>query len=142
MIILVDWVTLFFRRIFALYENLPEEGGRRGSTGGKQEEAVLKSVKNTMDIVCSHLSDQLFDLVLKLVYEYATTNVKSNAVRAIGQMVASLARANPDKTVDRFLPACAARIEEELAHGASSIRTTATHVAIPSDTTLHWSKKS
>lgn len=32
-----DWVTSLFRRVFALYENLPEEGGRRNTTGGKQE---------------------------------------------------------------------------------------------------------
>lgn len=27
-----DWVASFFRRVFALYENLPEEGGRRNTT--------------------------------------------------------------------------------------------------------------
>ena len=29
-----DWVVSFFRRVFALYENLPEEGGRRNTTVG------------------------------------------------------------------------------------------------------------
>lgn len=33
----VDWVVSFFRRVFALYENLPEEGGKSGKTGGKTE---------------------------------------------------------------------------------------------------------
>ena len=103
------------------------------------EENVLKSIKNAMDIVCLHLSDQLFDLVLKLVYDYATTNAKSNAVRAFGQLVACLARVNPQKTLDKFLPFCIAQIQEEVKHGASSIRTTSTHNAVPSDTTLHWS---
>ncbi|THV06075.1 hypothetical protein K435DRAFT_712109 [Dendrothele bispora CBS 962.96] len=133
-----DWVTSLFRRVLALYENLPEEGGKRNTTGGKTEEGVLKSIKNMMDVVCLHLSDQLFDLVLKLVYDYATTNAKSNAVRAFGQLIACLARVKPEKTLDKFLPFCVAQIEEELKHGASSIRTTSSHAAVPSDTTLHW----
>ncbi|KAI0823074.1 ARM repeat-containing protein [Trametes gibbosa] len=133
-----DWVTSLFRRVLALFENLPEEGGKKGTTGGKMEEAVLKAIKGALDNVCLHLSDSLFDLVLKLVYEYASTNAKSNAVRAFGQLVSCLARARPEKTVDRFLPFCIAQIQEELKHGASSIRTTSTHEAVPSDTTLHW----
>ncbi|PAV21860.1 ARM repeat-containing [Pyrrhoderma noxium] len=133
-----DWLATLFRRVIALYENLPEEGGRRNTTGGKSEETVLKSIKSMLDIVCLHLSDSLFDLVLKIVYEYATTNTKSNAVRAVGQLVACLARANPQKTTDKFLPFCVEQIKEELKHGASSIRTTSSHAALPSDTTLHW----
>lgn len=134
-----DWVTSLFRRVLALYENLPEEGGKKGTTGGKVEESVLKSIRNMMDVICLHLSDQLFDLVLNLVYDYATTNAKPNAVRAFGQLIACLARVKPEKTLARFLPFCKAQIEEELYHGASSIRTTSTHTAVASDTTLHWS---
>ncbi|KAJ2920211.1 hypothetical protein MD484_g84, partial [Candolleomyces efflorescens] len=133
-----DWVVTLFRRVFALYENLPEEGGKKNTTGGKSEEAALASIKSMLDQVCQHLSEPLFDLVLKLVYEYGTTNAKSNAVRAFGQLVGCLSKSRPQKTIDKFLPFCIAQIEEELAHGASSIRTTSTHAAVPSDTTLHW----
>ncbi|TFK41322.1 hypothetical protein BDQ12DRAFT_768249 [Crucibulum laeve] len=133
-----DWVTSLFRRVLALYENLPEEGGRRNTTGGKQEESVLKSIKSMLDVVCLHLSDSLFDLVLNLVFDYATTNAKSNAVRAFGQLIACLARLNPEKTMARFLPFCISQIGEELKHGASSVRTTSTHAAVASDTTFHW----
>ncbi|KAI0322307.1 hypothetical protein OF83DRAFT_1161297 [Amylostereum chailletii] len=133
-----DWVTSYFRRILALYENLPEEGGRSNTTGGKQEETVLKSLKGTLDVVCPHLSDSLFDLVLRLVYDYATTNAKSNAVKAFGQMISCLSHANPTKVIDKFLPYCISQIKEELKHGASSVRTTSSHAAVPSDTTLHW----
>ncbi len=135
-----DWVTSLFRRVLALFENLPEEGGKKGTTGGKMEEAVLKAIKGALDTVCLHLSDPLFDLVLKLVFDYASTNAKSNSVRAFGQLVSCLARVRPEKTVDKFLPFCLGQIQEELRHGASSIRTTSTHEAVPSDTTLHWSK--
>ncbi|KAF8971500.1 armadillo-type protein [Flammula alnicola] len=134
-----DWVVSLFRRVFSLYENLPEEGGRKNTTGGKQEESVLKSIKSMLDVICLHLSEPLFDLVLNLVYDYATTNAKSNAVRAFGQLVACLARVRPEKTMAKFLAHCITQIEEELKHGASSIRTTSTHAAVPSDTTLHWS---
>ncbi|KAF5375146.1 hypothetical protein D9758_000062 [Tetrapyrgos nigripes] len=133
-----DWVTSLFRRVLALYEYLPEEGGKRNTTGGKTEEGVLRSIKGMMDVVCLHLSDQLFDLVLKLVYDYATTNAKSNAVRAFGQLISCLARVKPERTLDKFLPFCVAQIEEELKHGASSIRTTSSHSALAADTTLHW----
>ena len=125
--------------MLALYENLPEEGGKKNTTGGKQEETVLKSIKSMLDIICLHLSDQLFDLILNLVYDYATSNARSNGVRAFGQLVACLARVNAEKTIARFLPHSVDQIEEELKHGASGIRTTAIHVAVPSDTTLHWS---
>lgn len=134
-----DWVTALIRRIFAVYENLPEEGGKKNTTGGKMEEAVLKSIKGTLDILCLQLSDPLFDLVLRLVYDYGTSNARSNAVRAFGQLVACLARVQPEKTIAKFLPFCVSQIKEELKHGASSIRTTSTHAAVPSDTTLHWS---
>jgi len=138
----VDWVTSLFRRVLSLYENLPEEGGKRNTTGGKQEESVIKSIKSMLDLVCLHLSDPLFDLVLKLVYDYVTANAKSNAVKAIGQMISSLALAHPSKTIDKFLPFCLSQIKDELKHGASGVRTTSSHVAIPSDTTLHWSAAS
>lgn len=137
---IADWVVALFRRVLALYENLPEEGGKRNITGGKSEESVLKSIKNMMDVVCLHLSDQLFDLVLNLVFDYGTTNAKSNAVRAFGQLVACLSRVKPAKTLAKFLPYCLMQIEQELKHGASSTRTTSTHSVIPSDTSLHWSE--
>ncbi|KAG1755009.1 uncharacterized protein EDB91DRAFT_1096702 [Suillus paluster] len=133
-----DWVTSLFRRVLALYENLPEEGGKKKTTGGKSEETVLKSIKSMLDVVTLHLSDQLFDLVLNLVFDYAATNAKSNAIRAFGQLIACLARAQPQKTLDRFLPSCISRIQDELKYGASSVRTTSTHDLVPSDTTLHW----
>ena len=135
----LDWLVSLFHRVLALFENLPEEGGRKNTTGGKQEESVLKSIKGMLDVICLHLSDPLFDLVLNLVFDYAMTNAKSNAVRPFGQLIACLARVRPEQTIAKFLLPCIAQIEEELKHGASSVRTTSTHAAVPSDTTLHWS---
>ena len=101
---------------------------------------MIKSLKSTIDVICLHLSDPLFDFVLNLTYDYATSNAKSNAVRAFGGLIGCLARVKPEKTIKKFLPHCMEQIEIELRHGASSIRTTSTHGAIPSDTTLHWSE--
>jgi hypothetical protein len=49
-------------------------------TGARLEEEVLKCIKSMMDTIC--VPDYLFDLVLNLEFNYATTNAKSNMVRA------------------------------------------------------------
>jgi hypothetical protein len=134
-----DWAPALLRRVLALFENLPEEGGRRQTTGGKAEETVLRAVKSMLDVVCLHLSAPLFKRVLDLVADYAALNARANAVRAFGQLVACLARVQPRMVLERFLGPCVERIEDELRHGASGVRTTSSHAAAPSDTTLHWS---
>lgn len=90
--------------------------------------------------ICAHLSEPLFDLVLKRVYDYASTTVRSNAVRAIHQLVECVANANPAKTLAMFFPLCVQNIRVEIENGASSLRTTATFSPLPSDATLHWSE--
>ena len=79
-------------------------------------------------------------MVLKLEFEYASTNAKSRAVCAFGQLVSCLARTKLEKTIEKFLPYCIIQIQEELKRLMSSTRTTSTHEAVPSDTTLPWSK--
>jgi proteasome activator subunit 4 len=152
---LSEWVTSLFRQVFRLYENLPEEGGKvscdpgnityvwsgKGNkVGGKTEEAMLSSVKSALDMVCQHLSDDLFDIVLRQTYEYASTTARANSIRAFGQLIASLSRVQPEKTLDLFFPLCAKKIEEELVHGASSVRTTSSHTVSPRDTVFNWCK--
>ena len=75
-----------------------------------------------------------------MVYDYASTNVRSNAVRAIHQLVECVANADAVKTLAKFLPFCVRNIKVELEHGASSLRTTSHSTPIPSDATLHWSE--
>lgn len=99
-----DWVVSLFRRVFSLFENLPEEGGKR-NTVPKQEELVLKSVKTMLDIVCLHLSDQLFDLVLKIVFDYATTNARSNSVRVGSRDVLLMVTKNAFRPLDSLFRA-------------------------------------
>lgn len=97
-----NWVTSFIRRVILLLENLPEEdpaANPGAGGGGYTETSVVDSVMETCSQICVHLSEPLFDLVLELVYDFATTTVRSNAVRAVHQLVACVANANPQKTV-------------------------------------------
>lgn len=134
-----DWVTSFFRRVILLMENLPEEGNMGGRAGGDVEVQVIDSVSGACSQICVHLSEPLFDLVLNLIYDYASTTVRPNAVRAIHQLVECVANANPAKTLAKFVPFCTRTIKVELDNGASSLRTTSTSTPLPSDATLHWS---
>lgn len=77
-------------------------------------------------------------MVLNMVFNYASTNVHTNAVRAIHQLVECVANANPTKTMAKFFSFCEANIKVELENGASSLRTTSASCPLPSDATLHW----
>ncbi|KXN83586.1 Proteasome activator complex subunit 4 [Leucoagaricus sp. SymC.cos] len=132
-----DWVASFIRRVIQLLENLPEEGPN-GSSGGATEVQVVDAVTGACSQICVHLSEPLFDMVLNMVYDYASTNVRTNAVRAIHQLVECVANANPVKTLAKLFPFCAANIRVELENGASSLRTTSASRPMPSDATLHW----
>ncbi|KAG8908485.1 hypothetical protein FRB99_005843 [Tulasnella sp. 403] len=133
-----NWVASFIRRVIVLLENLPDEDPSVGSNGGGTESSVVNSVVEACSQICAHLSDPLFDLALDLIYNFATTTVRSNAVRAIHQLVGCIASANPQKTMARFIPFCIKSIRTELDHGASSIRSTTFTHSQPSDATLHW----
>lgn len=100
----------------------------------------MDAVASACSQICVHLSEPLFDLVLNMVFDYATTNVRANAVRAVHQLVECVANADAVKTLAKFMPFCTRNIRVELEHGASSLRTTSTSNPIPSDATLHWSK--
>ncbi|KAF8640852.1 hypothetical protein AX17_000500 [Amanita inopinata Kibby_2008] len=132
-----DWITSFIRRVIQLFENLPEEGPH-GTAGGATEVQVVDSVASACSQICVHLSEPLYDLVLNMIYDYASTTVRSNAVRAIHQLVECVANANAEKTLAKFFPFCARNIRVELENGASSLRTTSSTSPIPSDATLHW----
>ncbi|KAG1716353.1 hypothetical protein ID866_837 [Astraeus odoratus] len=133
-----SWIASFVRRVIQLLENLPEEGAN-GTAGGASEVQLVEVVTGACMQICIHLSDSLFDLVLNMMYDYASTNVRSNAIRAIHQLVECVANAHPERTLAKFFPFCEATIRTEIEHGASSTRTTSTTTPLPSDATLYWS---
>jgi proteasome activator subunit 4 len=100
---------------------------------------LVDAVTSACTQICAHLSDNLYDMVLNMIYDYASTNVRSNAVRAIHQLLQCVANANPEKTLAKFFYFCEINIRIELENGASSLRTTGTSTPLPSDATLHWS---
>lgn len=101
---------------------------------------LVDAVTNACSQICIHLSDSLFDLVLNMIFDYASTNVRPNAVRAVHQLVECVANAHPAKTLAKFVPFCIHNIEVELENGASSTRTTSNlSTPLPSDATFHWS---
>ena len=147
-----DWIANFIRRVILLFDNLPEEAG--GATEGKWRVfhylsaktsplfsvQLVDAVTNACSQICIHLSDPLFDLVLNMIFDYASNNVRPNAVRAVHQLVECVANAHPVKTLAKFVPFCINNIEVELENGASSTRTTSTFsTPLPSDATFHWS---
>ncbi|KAG0692908.1 hypothetical protein DFH29DRAFT_816970 [Suillus ampliporus] len=107
-----------------------------GSAGGTTEVEVVDAVTGACSQICVHLSDSLFELVLNMTFNYASTNVRSNAVHAIHQLVECIANAHPAKTLVKFLPFCAVNIHTEIKHGASSVRMTSSSLLLPSDATL------
>ncbi|THH19718.1 hypothetical protein EW146_g1513 [Bondarzewia mesenterica] len=128
-----EWIASFIRRVIVLFDNLPEEAG------GATEVQLVDAVTNACSQICIHLSDPLFDLVLNMIFDYASTNVRPNAVRAVHQLVECVANADPVKTLAKFLPFCVKNLYCELDNGASSLRTTSTlSTPLPSDATFHW----
>ncbi|KAA1468544.1 hypothetical protein DENSPDRAFT_833875 [Dentipellis sp. KUC8613] len=127
------WIANFIRRVILLFDNLPEEAG------GATEVQLVDAVTNACSQICIHLSDPLFDLVLNMIFDYASTSVRPNAVRAVHQLVECVANANPTKTLAKFVPFCIRNIYTELESGASSLRTTSNlSTPLPADATFHW----
>jgi proteasome activator subunit 4 len=79
-------------------------------------------------------------MVLNMVFDYASTTVRPNAVRALHSLVECVSNVNPEKALRKFLPFCVHNIRTEIENGASSVRTTSSSAPLPSDATLHWSE--
>jgi len=125
-------------RCLNLYETLPEEGGRAKRTGGKQEEAMLSGLREATDVICTQLSEDIFDSLLGRIYDFASTNTKLNSMKAFCQLLRRVARTRPQKTLAKFVPFCVRQIRTEIEHGAASIPTTSTLDIVHSDTALLW----
>jgi proteasome activator subunit 4 len=131
-----EWLAKFMRRVFTIFENLPQENRKKQ---GSMENGLTQMLLHTCDIVFNQLSEPLYDLALKLVVEFVSDRVLPNAVRAVGQLCDAMTALNPKKAAKVFIPLCISNIQMELEHGAAS---TVSHAAastlIPSDATFHW----
>lgn len=131
------WCSAFLQRVLHLVDMLPDEG-KSGKIGEKNEEMLLHTLVATCDVFCSALSPPLFAQLLDELLAYVRTTVSASGVKVIGSLVGCFARADSAAVLARVVPLCTARIENELAHGASSTRTTSTSVPLEQDTALHW----
>ncbi|KAI7908029.1 uncharacterized protein BX663DRAFT_425475 [Cokeromyces recurvatus] len=137
-----EWLAKFLNRAFTIFENLPQENRKKqGSShsGATMETGLTQILLHTCDVVFGQLSDELYDLALRLVIEFITDRVLPNAVRAVGLLCDAIASINPKKAAKVFLPLCISNIRNELEHGAAA---TVAHAAssnlIQSDSTFHW----
>lgn len=131
-----EWLAKFMRRVFTIFENLPQENRKKQ---GNMEVGLTQMLLHTCDIIFNQLSDKLYDLALKLVVEFVNDRVLPNAVRAVGQLCDAITSIQPKKAAKAFIPLCITNIQMELEHGAAS---TEAHAAasnlILSDSTFHW----
>lgn len=137
-----EWLAKFMRRVFTIFENLPQENRKmqgRSSSSQTIETLITQTLLHACDTIFGQLSDDLYDLVLRMIVEFISDRVLPNAVRAVGLLCNAVAKANPKKAAKAFIPLCIANIQVELEHGAAS---TVTHAAssnlIQSDSTFHW----
>ncbi|KAI9483082.1 MAG: hypothetical protein EXX96DRAFT_599664 [Benjaminiella poitrasii] len=137
-----EWLAKFLNRAFTIFENLPQENRKKqGSShnGATMETGLTQMLLHACDVIFGQLSNELYDLALRLVVEFVTDRVLPNAVRAVGLLCDAIASVNPKKAAKIFIPLCISNIHNELDHGASS---TVAHAAasnlIQSDSTFHW----
>jgi proteasome activator subunit 4 len=132
-----DWIVRFFKAVLALYDNLPEPG-RSGRSGGKLEETMISTVTVACDFVLGQCSPEIYDIALNIFKEHVIDSPRANSARAIGHLAACFGRANPQRALKALLPICIEKIKMEIAHGASSTRTTSSSSPIESDNAFHW----
>ncbi|KAI8975614.1 hypothetical protein BDF20DRAFT_879640 [Mycotypha africana] len=133
-----EWLAKFMNRVFTIFENLPQESRKKQSVT-TSEAKLIQILLHTCDIIFGQLSDELYDLALKLVSDFVTDRVLPNATRAVGLLCDTLTNKNPQKAAKIFIPICISNIQIELEHGASSIVSHADGSnLIQSDSTFHW----
>ncbi|KAI9033800.1 hypothetical protein CLU79DRAFT_851017 [Phycomyces nitens] len=134
-----EWLAKFLRRVFTIFDNLPQHD--RKKQGGAMEAGVTQMLLHACDVVFGQLSDDLYDLALRMVVEFVNDQVIPNAVRTTGLLCDSITSANVKKAAKHFIPLCIANIRTELDYGASStITNSASSNPIQSDSTLHWNQ--
>ncbi|CAG8443048.1 10173_t:CDS:10 [Funneliformis mosseae] len=132
-----EWLAKFLRRVFTIFEYLPQQ--ERGKLNIHNMETGLVTVLlHACEIVGIQMSEQLQDMALKMVIDFASTTILQNATKPMGYLCSTLTSPNRSKALSLFIPLCYSKILTELQHGASSTPTTSSTHHIQSDTTLHW----
>eukprot|EP00842_Homolaphlyctis_polyrhiza_P006684 jgi/Hompol1/7016/HPOL_005157-RA len=130
-----SWLVQYLDRIFAIFENLPQNYGIDKSHSTPESGLV--------DLLL--LSDGLETIYLRKLAEFCRGSVVPAATKAIGTLCGSIAHASPKKRLAVFVPMCCSRILEEIDTGAASKPSSKLSAnANPfgfesmSDASLHW----
>lgn len=130
-----NWVVAFLERVFALFENLPEEHANMANDS-TMETNLIEVVLNTCEILFTQSSPEILKIASNRLFNFVKSTVLPNASKYVAFLVASITSNNPEALVSSFFPLCIERIREEISYGAGS--KVGESVSIPSDGTLHW----
>ncbi|CAO3588698.1 unnamed protein product [Absidia cylindrospora] len=133
-----EWLAQFIRRIFTIFENMPQHD--RKKQGGAMEAGLTQMVLHACETVFGQLSNDMYDVALRQMVGFCTSQVLPSAMRAMGSLCQGITAVDPAKAAKQLIPICITNIRTELMeNGASSTMTNAaTSNPIASDATLHW----
>ena len=104
---------------------------------------LVAAVCSVLYNIVLHASEPLYDMVLKLVFDYVSSTIAPGALFAVSELVGCVSGGNIEKALAKFFPFAANNVVLELKRGASSVRTTSLDsTPVLSDATLHWSEYS
>ncbi|RUO96683.1 hypothetical protein BC936DRAFT_141627 [Jimgerdemannia flammicorona] len=80
-----EWVAKFLRRVFTIFENLPNQDNKKQSAN--METGLVQILLHACEVLFFQLSDELHDMALRMIVDFATTTILPNAVRAMGELI-------------------------------------------------------
>lgn len=130
-----EFILALLGKIFTLLENLPDAARVRS---GSPEENVINTLPAALTPLFASLSPELFDIALEKLAAFVGGHVVHQARDAMAFMTNALCKANPEKTLKRFVPMLIVGIRNEIDYnGAASDRSSGTDV-LPRDRALVW----
>ncbi|EHL00675.1 putative proteasome activator complex subunit 4 [Glarea lozoyensis 74030] len=130
-----EFVMALLGKVFTLLENLPEASRVRS---GSPEEAVINTLPAALTPLFAALSPENFDKALDKVASFVQNHVVHQARDAMAFICNALCKANPEKTLKRFVPMLVVGIRNEIdTNDAASDRSSGTDV-LPRDRALVW----
>jgi proteasome activator subunit 4 len=130
-----EFISALLGKIFTLLENLPDAARVRS---GSPEENVVNTLPAALTPLFASLSPELFDVALEKLASFVGGHVVHQARDAMAFMTNALCKANPEKTLKRFVPMLIVGIRNEIDYnGAASDRSSGTDV-LPRDRALVW----
>jgi proteasome activator subunit 4 len=130
-----EFVMALLGKIFTLLENLPDAARVRN---GSPEENVINTLPAALTPLFASLSPDVFDIALEKLAAFVGGHVVHQARDAMAFMTSALCKANPAKTLRKFVPLLIVGIRSEIdQNGAASDRSSGTDV-LPRDRALVW----